>query len=236
MNIPGNPTNKPVPIGHNGQLGMIVRPQVSPVEALGAWKEYQTLKQKIIDPKIDIQQIGKEKFLKKSYWRKIATFFNLSVEKVDEDHEQLGKTHVWHFTCKAIAPNKRFAIGTGSCDTYEKAKLVNGQYVTRAGTPAIPNSLHNIRSTAETRAFNRAVSNLVGGGEVSAEEINSQSGQPVYTPAQSAPVRNSAPAQKPVSAEYLQCSDCNNMISEAEYKFSKDRFKKVLCRACQANH
>jgi hypothetical protein len=33
------------------------------------------------------------------------------------------------------------------------------------------NTLHNTRSTAETRAFNRAVSNLVGGGEVSAEEV-----------------------------------------------------------------
>jgi hypothetical protein len=39
---------------------------------------------------------------------------------------------------------------------------------------AKPNSLHNIRSTAETRAFNRAVSNLVGGGEVSADEIVSK--------------------------------------------------------------
>jgi hypothetical protein len=41
-------------------------------------------------------------------------------------------------------------------------------------TPPRPmrNSRHNVRSGAHTRAYNRAVSNLVGGGEVSADELN----------------------------------------------------------------
>jgi hypothetical protein len=37
---------------------------------------------------------------------------------------------------------------------------------------------HNIRSHAHTRAFNRAVSNLVGFGEVSAEEIDRDDERP----------------------------------------------------------
>ena len=156
----------------------IVMPAVSPEEAVGAWGEYQELKRKIVEPE-DVQMIEGKDFLKKSYWRKIATFFNLSVEVVEERKEQLGKTFVWHFTCKATASNGRYAVGVGSCDAFEKAVLKEGEYVrwnkfNKTWEKATPNSIHNIRATAETRAFNRAVSNLVGGGEVSAEEVSKE--------------------------------------------------------------
>lgn len=169
----------------------IVMPAVSGKEALEAWKQYQDLKESIVDKEVDVQRIGDKDFLKKSYWRKVATFFNLSTEVVKEKNEKVGKTFVWHFTIKAIAPNGRYSIGVGSCDAFEKAVLKDGKYMakgkvtkwgrTSAGKPfpeefeyveAVPNSIHNIRSTAETRAYNRAVSNLVGGGEVSAEEVD----------------------------------------------------------------
>lgn len=157
----------------------VLMPAVSPDEALRVWKQYKDLKEKIIEPS-DIQKIEGKDFLKKSYWRKIATFFNLSVEVISESHEQVGRTIVWHFTCKAIASKGRFAIGVGSCDAYEKATLKDGRYMgynknTKSWYEAKANSIHNIRATAETRAFNRAVSNLVGGGEVSAEEVEAVS-------------------------------------------------------------
>lgn len=157
----------------NNQLDMpksIVMPEVNGSQALEVWKAYQELKTKIVE-KSDIQVIQGREFLKKSYWRKVATFFSLTIDVVSESHEQLGRTIVWHFTVKATAQNGRSSIGTGSCDAYEKATLRDGQYVDKYGKPALPNSLHNIRSTAETRATNRAISNLVGGGEVSADEI-----------------------------------------------------------------
>lgn len=164
-------SNQLVPTTQN-----IVMPAVSSSEAVASWKAYQDLKTKIVDKKKDVQIIGKEEFLKKSYWRKLATFFNLNVEVVEERNEQIGRTLVWHFICRATAPNGRSAIGTGSCDAFEKAKLKDGKYVSynkfkKIWEDAQPNSIHNIRTTAETRAFNRAVSNLVGGGEVSAEEV-----------------------------------------------------------------
>jgi hypothetical protein len=155
----------------------IVMPVVSPEEAVKAWKGYEVLKKKIIKPE-DTQLIEGKKFLKKSYWRKLATFFNITTEIIDEKKEKLGKTFVWHFTIKATAPNGRSAVGVGSCDAFEKYKLVDGEYkyynkYNKKWEEAKPNSIHNIRSTAETRATNRAISNLVGGGEVSAEEVNS---------------------------------------------------------------
>lgn len=151
----------------------IVMPAVTGKEALIAWKAYEELKGEILDPKVDIQKIQGKDFKKKSYWRKLATFFNLSIETVSEKAEKLGSTFVWHYTVKVTAPNGRYVEGIGSCDTFEKAtKNSDGRYVDSYGNPAKPNSIHNIRSTAYTRAYNRAVSDLVGGGEVSAEEIN----------------------------------------------------------------
>lgn len=153
----------------------IVMPAVSPAEAKAAWEQYELLKQAIIKPE-DIQKIEGRDFLKKSYWRKLATFFNLSIEVIDEKKEQVGKTFVWHFTVKASHPGGRYSYGVGSCDAYEKAQLRDGVYMRwnklgKVWEPAQANSLHNIRSTAMTRAVNRAVSDLCGGGEVSAEEV-----------------------------------------------------------------
>ena len=60
-------------------------------------------------------------------------------------------------TYRAQSPSGAFADGDGACMVSEK----HG----KSGT------VHNVRSHAHTRAFNRAVSNLVGFGEVSADEL-----------------------------------------------------------------
>lgn len=171
-------TSKEVAVVNNE----IVMPAVDGLGAIEAWNAYQDLKNKILDPKVDIQTIKGQEFKKKSYWRKVATFFNLTIETREERHEMVGRTMVWHFTVRAIAPNGRYIEGIGSCDVYEKATLRDGEYKMPGKNggwyPATPNSLHNTRSTAYTRAFNRAVSDLVGGGEVSAEEVDRESTQP----------------------------------------------------------
>jgi len=97
-------------------------------------------------------------FRKKSYWRAICTAFNLTVELHDESIQVLDGVIVALAMYRATAPNGRVAYGDGACTAKEK----------RSGQ----DSLHNIRSHAHTRAFNRAVSNLVGFGEVSAEEVD----------------------------------------------------------------
>ena len=57
----------------------------------------------------------------------------------------------------AIAPNGQFTVGNGVCSNTESGKEKK--------------SLHDIEATALTRAKNRATMDLVGGGEVTAEEI-----------------------------------------------------------------
>ena len=102
--------------------------------------------------------------VKKSGWLKYALACNLNLEKVDErevDKEMPPGSGNWvtiyHFDYRAIAQTGRYAEGSGSASTSEREE--SGKM------------LHDTRSLAQTRAMKRAISNLVGGGEVSAEEI-----------------------------------------------------------------
>ena len=111
-----------------------------------------------------VMKIQGKTFRKKSYWRAIATAFNLSVEVQEERREQLGDDVVWFISATATAPGGRTMTGDGACAFSEK----KGAMATD----------HNVRSHAITRAKNRAISDLVGFGEVSAEEINHEERAP----------------------------------------------------------
>ena len=135
----------------------IVLPAVTPKEALDAWEKFQELKKAIIEPS-DVQAIQGRQYLKKSFWRKIAKFFNLSVV-VHTEHRvaEENKTITYEIIYRASAPNGAEADGDGACNTKEKGREVTA---------------HVARGTAHSRAFNRAVMNLVGGSEVSADEMD----------------------------------------------------------------
>ena len=111
----------------------------------------------LIDEDKDIIVYGNHRYKKKSYWRKLAVVANISLRKLEEwkevDHR--GVT-TYFFTMRASLPNQQFADATGACTQDEK-----GNHRT----------IHDTRATAETRAKNRAISDLFGFGEVSAEEI-----------------------------------------------------------------
>lgn len=185
------------------QSNSIVMPAVeSGAAAVEAWNKYEDVKAKILDKEKDIQVISGNEFKKKSYWKKLGTFFNLDVSIIEERKEQ-GATDdpmdfVYHLTTRAQAANGRFVDAVGSCASYEKAewdaenkqwvvqeKKWNGKYMSPTGktSPAQPNTEHNVRATAYTRASNRAVSDLVGGGEVSAEEVNERTAEQYHDPA-----------------------------------------------------
>jgi hypothetical protein len=99
-------------------------------------------------------------FVKRSGWRKIGTWFELSFEtrSIDVDRDpKTGQAIRARVIARAIAPNGRYAEGEGAADKTERvfSKLE-----------------HDLQATAATRALNRAISNLVGMGEVSAEEVS----------------------------------------------------------------
>lgn len=130
-----------------------------------AMDTYQRGLREILDAS-DWQDAGQgERFVKKSGWRKIAAWFDLSIELVRDDVERdedgsVKRACVW---ARAVAASGRFADGDGYCDASES------RFRRDAGRQKLENDL---RGTAATRAINRAISNLVGMGAVSAEEVD----------------------------------------------------------------
>ncbi|KPL01715.1 MAG: hypothetical protein AMJ73_10085 [candidate division Zixibacteria bacterium SM1_73] len=154
----------PVPI----EKPQVIAPLVSPEEAIEMLKQYQQLKAKIVEPG-DIQTIKGKDFLKKSYWRRLAKFFGISLSLDKEWREKNeDNTLTFYAVITATAPNGQSCVGDGACNTGEKG---------------LEKTDHNARAIAITRAKNRAISDLVGGGEVSAEEVNeNDSPTPSSTP------------------------------------------------------
>ena len=124
-----------------------------------------------------ILDLGGKQFRKKGYWRAISVAFNLTVELVSEAREVRGsfddgrENFGYVVVCRAIAPNGRAAVGDGSVFAIEKARR---DATNKWATLPAQATEHNVRSHAVTRAYNRAVSNLVGFGEVSAEEADTE--------------------------------------------------------------
>jgi len=100
-----------------------------------------------------------KKYIKRSGWRKIALAFNVTTEIVKIEREKIDDVYIVRVIARAIAPNGRISEEVGICDSTEFQK------------GRLKFSYHNIETKATTRAINRSISNLVGGGELSAEEI-----------------------------------------------------------------
>jgi hypothetical protein len=153
--------------GPEKESGEIIEaPLVSPADpkrVLEVMRRFEEFKRQALNQNdFVVLEIGKEKkpYIKKSGWMKYALACQLSLEKRDERLEERSDgSKVYHYTYRAVAPNGRYADAVGSASTSER-------------TFAHPD--HDVRALAQTRACNRAISNLVAGGEVSAEEMVSE--------------------------------------------------------------
>lgn len=125
--------------------------------------QHRKLLNALIDPDTDLVTRGKKSYKRKSYWRKLASVAGISIEKLEEHKETNGEGNItWYVTVRASLPNGQFMDGTGACTQDEPGG--QGNIVLR--------TIHETRATAETRAKNRAISDLTAFGEVSAEEIS----------------------------------------------------------------
>lgn len=133
-------------------------------ELVDSFREYQELLPRLLTDD-DYQAADGKRFVKKSGWRKIATAFDLDVQiirsTVERDPDGTPvRAEVW---ARAIAPSGRSMDGDGYCSIDES------RFQRQRGRQKLENDL---RATATTRAMNRAISGLVGMGEVSAEEVS----------------------------------------------------------------
>lgn len=129
-----------------------------PEKILEHFKQFQNLKTKLLDKEHDIVTIQNKPFITKSGWRKVALAFNISDRILREEKIIEGSKTTWKIVVEVKAPNGRTAEGVGICSSSER-------------TFAHPD--HDIYATAHTRSKNRAISDLVGAGEVSYEELDS---------------------------------------------------------------
>ena len=137
-------------------FSLLVKPVVSNQEILTAWQAYQDLKLKLLT-KDDFAIIQGQEFAKKSAYRKLALAFGVSVEITDEKRIELsGNNFGYDVTAKATSPNGRFMFSMASAHSNEK----------KFSKPS------DVRAIAQTRATNRAISDLLGGVlGVSADEM-----------------------------------------------------------------
>jgi hypothetical protein len=135
--------------------------------AVGFFKAWEEFKSKALTPNDWYDEKGTRR-MRKSGFMKAAVAAEVSTEIFDERCEKItldGKDVLaYHFSAKAFFKSGRKMEATASASS-DEPKL--------RGKP-----VHFIRSLAQTRAVNRAISNLIGGGEVSAEEIDAEAAEP----------------------------------------------------------
>lgn len=137
------------------------------IEALKKhWDQIQQMKKAILD-KSDVQDIQGKLYVKRSGWRKLQSAFAISDRIISKEREQLPDGgFLWRVEAEAYhVKSGRAAVGLGSCASTER-KFAHPE--------------HDILAFAHTRAKNRAISDLIALGEVSAEEIEAD--QPQESP------------------------------------------------------
>jgi hypothetical protein len=134
----------------------IVLPPLPIQQILERWRTIQELKKALLD-RDDIIEIAGKPYIKKSGWRKLAYAFNLSDEIIREEKEEREGEVIWRVWVKVTAKNGRYAVGVGSASTRERQSWTHEE--------------HDVYALAHTRAKNRAISDILGLGLVSAEEV-----------------------------------------------------------------
>ena len=142
--------------------------------AIEQWDAYQKLCKGLLNDTDYQEIIVKEKdedgnyikvkrcFKKKSAWQKLSRAFNVDTEIVDRGLERTktGRIKEAYYCVRATLPNGRSVESDALCSRSEKGKDKVSD--------------HTIMSTAKTRATNRAIAELIGAGEVSAEEMTAE--------------------------------------------------------------
>lgn len=133
-------------------------------------------------------------YIAKSGWRKIRRAGRINVELLNDGvkvigTDDLGEYYVWKYKARATDPAGNFVESDGACSSRDPffAKARGGY------RPSHEVNESDILHTAQTVAFNRAISDLVGGGELSWEEIQGKADRtisyatPAHAPSQNIP-------------------------------------------------
>lgn len=190
--------------------------QQADVEGVTAFfQNYQELTQALLNPS-DYQSAGKNKFKKKSAWRKYATAFNLSDRIINEEIIRDDEYRIISakYEVEVTASNGRTAVGVASCSIYDKIDKKDAVEPSAFELrKRFTHAEHDIISTAHTRAKNRAISDIIGTGEVSAEEMENSNG---------VSSKKAVPHQKKRAAKKQKKEEAHDNVIEAKAKIKKE--------------
>ncbi len=171
----------------------VVRLPVPVDDLVAQWQEYQELCKRLLMPD-DYYEVDGKTVKKKSAFRKFAKVYNVTTEIVEQEIVRDEDGFPRYVSCKvrATAPNGRSEEGVHECHVTERCCPAargencwkkNGHRHCDAQCSGRRHWAHagDIVATAHTRAKNRAISDLVAAGEISAEEIdaNTSTNEPV---------------------------------------------------------
>lgn len=168
--------------------------------------DIQTFKVKVKNSTGGYDYVDKE-FCKKSGCQKLALVFFISCDIVHEQVEHIDGTIVARVWAKAIhTPSGRYFTAVGACSSQEKMQDVWEKDATtgksiKTGERKLFNEArieHDVVTHAQTRASNRAILSVLGSGEISAEEMESEGGDTHSS---------HKPSSKPEQASKMVCSD-----------------------------
>lgn len=153
----------------------------SPGEAKRAMEALQAVMHAVLDES-DYAIIRGKKWRKRTAFAKLRRAFSITVALQEEAWEDLlDGDFGCRVSIRAAFPNGRYEDGDGYCDSVEM----------RQGN--IAPSRHNVRAKAYTRAKNRATADLLGTGEVSAEELPPEQPRKEQKPGAGARVKKKQP-------------------------------------------
>jgi len=121
---------------------------------------------KLLSPE-DVVKREKREFIRRSGFRKIALAYGVTTQHLETKWLTMPDTVVAYARYRATLPDGRFADGEGYCAVDEpNVKRLSGGKTPHGGR------YHVAGAIAATRAINRAISDLLCGGVVSAEEVD----------------------------------------------------------------
>jgi len=159
------PVEEQTAIVETPQKRQPLRPVVTAEQGKKLWEDFLKLKDAVLTSDDIVHAKVKQRdgtykdvdYINKSGFRKLAMAFDLSdriIEQTRTDRDD--HTFFWRIVVEAQANNGRTAVGVAICDSAERTFY---------------HAEHDVYATAHTRAKNRAISDLIAGGAVSAEEM-----------------------------------------------------------------
>jgi len=152
-------------------------PAMTIERAVQIFRLYEEAKKRLLSEK-DVIWYGKDgkptgkgeghPHIKRSGWRKLGRFFGLSCQILErkkewaEDSE--GRYYIWTYKVRASHPCGAYQDAEGVCTSRDP-------FFSKKHGRRIEPAEKDIMLKAQTVAFNRAISDLLGSGEVSAEEL-----------------------------------------------------------------